>query len=424
MFIPHTPGSLLKSELNKIEEALNFNGRIRYCEELGSKISDLLVKDTPWESHCGRLNCMTCIDRPGQCYKQSVVYKMICGGCKEQGQTGEYYGESARSAFDRGAEHIKALRSNDNSNPLVAHWKEFHGESEWNYSMKVIKTFKSPLQRQSCEGFLIANFKGDVLLNRKGEWGQNLPPKIVIEDQRDTGQTPRILQFDPPGSKRPNNQVQVNIIGQNQNQNKRSRLEDQSDENQEATETEFKVRKKGKVPEVLRSEARDRTSDKGSTIKQPLSAKEILMKMQQMKSKEGQDDCTGRQVNVMSQTGSQSDLLEAQPHLFRTSNTIFLANTTQDMAKGRTFHVIKDYFRSQPKVQVKEKEAISEFDSTQIVINREHASNIQYSKIELNTNNTLKKNSLNCDTTGKDQRRIAKNTEDLKDLGEAKKPKL
>ena len=93
MFIPHTPGSLLKSELNKIEEALNFNGRIRYCEELGSKISDLLVKDTPWESHCGRLNCMTCIDKLSQCYNQSVVYKYICGGCKEQGQ---YYGESAR----------------------------------------------------------------------------------------------------------------------------------------------------------------------------------------------------------------------------------------------------------------------------------------------------------------------------------------
>ena len=55
------------------------------------------------------------------------------------------------------------------------------------------------------------------------------------------------------------------------------------------------------------------------------------------------------------------------------------------MTKGRTLHVIKNYFRSQPKVQVNEKEAISEFDSTQNVINREHASNIQYSKIDLST---------------------------------------
>ena len=94
------------------------------------------------------------------------------------------------------------------------------------------------------------------------------------------------------------------------------------------------------------------------------------------------------------------------------------------MTKGRTLHVIKNYFRSQPKVQVNKKEAISEFDSTQNVINREHASNIQYSKIDLNTTDTLKKNSLNCDTTAKDQRRIVKKAEDFKDLGEAKEPKL
>ena len=43
MFIPHTPGSKLKNELNKMEEALNFTGKIRYSEQLGSKISDLLV---------------------------------------------------------------------------------------------------------------------------------------------------------------------------------------------------------------------------------------------------------------------------------------------------------------------------------------------------------------------------------------------
>ena len=33
------------------------------------------------------------------------------------------------------------------------------------------------------EGVLIQEFRGDFLLNRKGEWGQNLPPRFTTEDQ-------------------------------------------------------------------------------------------------------------------------------------------------------------------------------------------------------------------------------------------------
>ena len=37
------------------------------------------------------------------------------------------------------------------------------------------------------EGVLIQEFRGDFLLNRKGEWGQNLPPRFTTEDQTKTG---------------------------------------------------------------------------------------------------------------------------------------------------------------------------------------------------------------------------------------------
>ena len=47
MLIPHTPGGQLKKELKNVEEALKFKGWIRYSEDLGSKVSDLLVKQTP-----------------------------------------------------------------------------------------------------------------------------------------------------------------------------------------------------------------------------------------------------------------------------------------------------------------------------------------------------------------------------------------
>ena len=101
---------------------------------------------------------MPCMEKPGQCYKQNV-YKMVCEECKSQGQVVEYYGESARSAFDRGAEHHQSLEAKDRSNPLVTYWQECHSDSDWRFSMRVIRSFKSPLQRQSCEGYLIANLK-------------------------------------------------------------------------------------------------------------------------------------------------------------------------------------------------------------------------------------------------------------------------
>ena len=91
--------------------------------------------------------------------------------CKYMGKVTEYYGESSRATYDRSADHHKALQSCDTSNLLVEHWLDDHPNKVWDFQMKVVKTFRSPLQRQACEGFLVRNFKGDKLLNRKGVWG-------------------------------------------------------------------------------------------------------------------------------------------------------------------------------------------------------------------------------------------------------------
>ena len=56
-----------------------------------------------------------------------------------------------------------------------------HQGVEWRYTMKVTKVHDSALQRQVVEGFSIGNYKGDTLLNRKGEWGNNLPPRLIVE---------------------------------------------------------------------------------------------------------------------------------------------------------------------------------------------------------------------------------------------------
>ena len=49
--------------------------------------------------------------------------------------------------------------------------------------MIILRVEKSKLARQVHEGYLIANHDGNHLLNKKGEWGQNLAPTLGLEDQ-------------------------------------------------------------------------------------------------------------------------------------------------------------------------------------------------------------------------------------------------
>ena len=91
--------------------------------------------------------------------KIHVVFKVTCMDCKYMGKVTEYYGESARATYDRLADHYRALQSCDTNNPLVEHWVKDHPDKAWDFQMKVVKMFRSPLQRQACEGYLISTFK-------------------------------------------------------------------------------------------------------------------------------------------------------------------------------------------------------------------------------------------------------------------------
>ena len=60
-------------------------------------------------------------------------------------------------------------------------------ETEPRFRMKVERSVVGNLARQSLEGRKIGTFKGEYPLNSKGEWGQNLAPKLVLEGQEETG---------------------------------------------------------------------------------------------------------------------------------------------------------------------------------------------------------------------------------------------
>ena len=77
---------------------------------------------------------------------------------------------------------MDSIRRRDSSSPLEEHAGECHPDEERDFSMEIISFINSPLIRQISEAVHIQDLGQKAhILNRKGEWGQNLPPKILIE---------------------------------------------------------------------------------------------------------------------------------------------------------------------------------------------------------------------------------------------------
>ena len=60
---------------------------------------------------------------------------------------------------------------------MIEHNLEQHPDKPVTVSVKVIRKMSRILDRKVMEGTLISEHK-DALMNRKGEWGQNLSPQF------------------------------------------------------------------------------------------------------------------------------------------------------------------------------------------------------------------------------------------------------
>ena len=154
MFVPHTREGELKRRLTRMEENLGLKNRIKYVERVGKCLGDMLIKKDPWAGDCGRETCFLCTTGGGgKCMRRGVVYSIECNLCGEEGKKAVYFGESARSAYDRGLEQMSALLNKDKRSPLWTHHEEVHSEDqEPNFSMKVVSVHASTLSRQVQEG--------------------------------------------------------------------------------------------------------------------------------------------------------------------------------------------------------------------------------------------------------------------------------
>ena len=78
---------------------------------------------------------------------------------------------------------------------------EDHQGEPWNFSITIIKSHKYPLRRQTHEEWLVEYYRGNQILNQKGEWGCNLPPKLEIDretNKRKERDIPREKEFKNP----------------------------------------------------------------------------------------------------------------------------------------------------------------------------------------------------------------------------------
>ena len=189
MFVPHTPGSELAKKLRENEEHLvKITGtKVKIIERTGTKIQDLLTRSNPWKgADCERQNCLLCFtkcktekNKSQDCHQRNVVYEIRCLTCQEletnkiieqdltqqekvEQQTKiklfKYIGETSRSCYERGWEHLNDLTSLKSSSHMLKHIVNSHPEQdpkEVHFGMKIIRTCKTSFERQVYESVAI-----------------------------------------------------------------------------------------------------------------------------------------------------------------------------------------------------------------------------------------------------------------------------
>ena len=110
---------------------------------------------------------------------ESVVYKVWCGRCEGEKKTSVYVGESGRSAWERGGDHLRAWRAKEEGSFLWKHSVNEHGGElrEEDVKMRVVSTPRKALQRQVEE-----EQEGNIMNSKKG-YGTNK----INENKSDDG---------------------------------------------------------------------------------------------------------------------------------------------------------------------------------------------------------------------------------------------
>ena len=183
-------------------------------ERTGAKLQDLLTRSDPWKgSDCQRQNCLLCFTKNRKeklktqdCHKRNIVYETRCITCQENEQDRidslnieqdeklelkkniklfKYIGETSRSSFERGWEHINNLAQLKTSSHMLKHILTKHPDQDMEqvtFGMKIIRTCKSSFERQIYESVSIQHERKEhIVLNSRSEYNRCSLPRLSAQ---------------------------------------------------------------------------------------------------------------------------------------------------------------------------------------------------------------------------------------------------
>ena len=102
---------------------------------------------------------------------------------KENMKIPRYIGESSRSAYERGLEHLDKLANLNSKSQMLRHMIEKHEDEDFKdvqWGMFVLDYKRTAFERQIQEAVTIEHVaKKSDILNSKAEWGLNSLPRLV-----------------------------------------------------------------------------------------------------------------------------------------------------------------------------------------------------------------------------------------------------
>ena len=216
MFVPFTARGELARRLRDAEAQLERQTgyRIKIVERTGTKIEDLLHRSNPWQGQdCKREKCLLCMTkvRTGKfqeqdCTKRCIVYETWCISCEEKEiekleneeedentkkekkkkiKKYKYIGETSRSVYERGLEHLRDCEELKKDSHMVKHYFDQHEGEEiekMEFGMKVLKACRSAFTRQISESVQIqTNKKNHLILNSRSEYNRCALPRLTAK---------------------------------------------------------------------------------------------------------------------------------------------------------------------------------------------------------------------------------------------------
>ena len=174
LFCEYSKGADLQGKLKGVADRLVplVDFRMRVTERGGTKLGSLLSNKNLWSgTECGRQECAPCRqtgDKKEDCVRRNILYESECTKCCDgdsvtgvslerlDKEASLYVGESARSLFERSSEHWQAAEQKKEESHIFQHCEESHkGESNPAFKFRVIRSFKSALDRQIAEAIRI-----------------------------------------------------------------------------------------------------------------------------------------------------------------------------------------------------------------------------------------------------------------------------